>query len=192
MIRAILPARLTFLLYLLVLIGLTFVHEPTVFLCALAIMIVLSGRKVLHISRHVLRALLFFNTTVSAGYAIMASLRGQAFADTLILLNLRVFALTWLTFLVLHRVYLPSALSFSTTLIFFLTVSWSQARLYTRVYEEFRLALESRSPDAPGLRQRFRMISAAGRSLIDRSLHDAEERALAMKARMFFEAEGQS
>lgn len=191
MIRAIMPARLAFVVYLLCVVGLTLVHEPPVFAGVLVLAVVLSGRRAGHIFLHVLRALLFFNITVSVGYGIMAWMRGEAFRDTLILINLRVFTLTWLTFLLMHRVHLPSALSFSRTLLFFLTLSWSQARLYSQIFEEFRLALESRSPDAPTVRSRLRMISAAGRSLVDRALHDAEERALSMKARMFFEVEGQ-
>ncbi|EFK95482.1 hypothetical protein LDC_2508, partial [sediment metagenome] len=67
-----------------------------------------------------------------------------------------------------------------------LALAYSQAMSFQRAYGDFRLALVSRSPARPGLRDRYRASAAAAAWFIDKGLAAARETAQALRARGFF------
>ncbi|HNQ03211.1 MAG TPA: ABC transporter permease [Thiobacillaceae bacterium] len=166
----------------------TLVHEPRHLALGLLLVLILAGRQITRILLRTLRVVLLFNLTVSLGYVLLALLRHISPWDTLILINLRVLTLTCLTFLFIARVNLFQALGFSRTLTWLLVLAYSQALALKQVHEDFRLALVSRTPIRPSLRDRYRASAAAAAWLLDKGLAGAHQTALALRSRGFFDA----
>jgi cobalt/nickel transport system permease protein len=164
----------------------TLVHHAGMLGAGLAGVLLLAGREAPALLARALRTVLVFNLAVSMGYTILSLLSQESPGDTLLLINLRVLLITTLTFLFIARVNLFRALDFSRTLTFLLGLGYSQAMSFKRAYGDFRLALVSRSPTRPSLRDRHRASAAAASWLIDKSLTTARDTAQALRARGFF------
>ncbi|MCU0841804.1 MAG: ABC transporter permease [Thiobacillaceae bacterium] len=167
-------------------IAATLVHDPRALAAGLFILLLLAGRQAPALLWRAMRAVLIFNLAVSLGYLLLAGLRQMSPWDTLLLINLRVVVLTLLTFLFVARVNLFRALDFSRTLTYLLGLAYSQALSFQRAHGDFRLALVSRSPVRPRLRDRYRSSAAAAAWFIDKGLVAARETAQALRARGFF------
>jgi cobalt/nickel transport system permease protein len=174
------------LAYLATVIAATLVHDPAILAAGLALTLLLAGRQAPALLLRTLRTVLVFNLAVSLGYLLLATLRHEAPWDTLLLINLRVLAITTLTFLFIARVNLFQALGFSRTLTYLLGLAYSQAMAFRRVHDDFRLALVSRSPHRPALKDRYRASAAAAAWLLDKGLAGARETAQALRTRGFF------
>lgn len=180
-------ARWLLLAYLSAVVGATLVHHPGVLGAGLLAVLLLAGRGAPAILARTLRTVLVFNLAVSVGYIVLSLLRDESPWDTLLLINLRVLLITTLTFLFIARVNLFQALGFSRTLTFVLGLAYSQAMSFRRAYGDFRLALVSRSPARPSLRDRHRASAAAAAWFIDKALTSARETAQALRTRGFFD-----
>jgi len=99
---------------------------------------------------------------------------------------LRVALLTALAFRVLPLVSLPRALAFSATLRFVLVLATSQVLAFRRLFGDFRLALEARSPRRVGPRVALRHGAATAAWFLRRAEHDATTMTQALDARGFF------
>lgn len=179
-------AQAQLLAYLATVITATLVHEPGLLAAGLALTLLLAGRRAPALLRRTLRTVLVFNLAVSLGYLLVATFLDEAPWDTLLLINLRVLAITTLTFLFIERVNLFQALGFSRTLAYLLGLAYSQAMALRRVHDDFRLALVSRSPHRPALKDRYRASAATAAWLLDKGLAGAREAAQALRARGFF------
>jgi cobalt/nickel transport system permease protein len=179
--------RAALVLYLAAVVALTSVHDSQVLAAALGLVLILAGRQALALMRRVLVSVGPFCALVSASYAVMMAPAGRFSADYLILVNLRVAALTALTLLVVQRIKLARALGFSRGLLFVVTLATSQALTLRRVVEDYRLALKSRTLVRLGLRDRYRHSAASAARLLSKALHQSGEIALAMRARGFFD-----
>jgi cobalt/nickel transport system permease protein len=178
--------RLLLLGYAAAVIAATAVHDPWWLIGGLLVAAASAGRQAPTIGWRALRAVLLFNLVISVGY-VAGALFGQAVSiDYLILVNLRVYLLIFLTFTLAAKVDLLRALSFSRGLSFLATLALSQIITFRRLFEELRLAVESRRLRRPRLRERYLQNAAAAVHLFDRAEHDAREIALAMRARGFF------
>jgi cobalt/nickel transport system permease protein len=164
----------------------TLVHDPLWLALGLSGVLLLAGRQAPALLRRSLRVILLFNLAVSIGYALIAYLRDYSPWQTLLLINLRVLAITALTFLFIARVNLFRALDFSPTLTWLLALAYSQAMSFKRTHADFRLALTSRSLVRPRLRDRYRASAAAAAWFMDKGLAAARETAQALRARGFF------
>lgn len=178
--------RWLLLAYLLTVLGVTLVHVPLVLALVLAAVLLLAGREAGPVLRRILRLVLLFNLAVSLGYGLLAWLQDFSPWHTLLLLNLRVLLLASLSFVFITRVNLFQALGFSRNLTWLLGLAYSQALSFRRAYEEFRLALRSRSLRPPRLIDRYRASAAAASWFLDKGLATARETALALRARGFF------
>ncbi|MCP5277897.1 MAG: ABC transporter permease [Thiobacillus sp.] len=174
------------LAYLATVIAATLVHDPGILAAGLALTLLLAGRQATALLLRTLRTVLAFNLAVSLGYLMLSALRHEPPWDTLLLLNLRVLAISTLTFLFITRVNLFQALGFSRTLTYLLGLAYSQAMAFRRVHDDFRLALVSRSPHRPALKDRYRASAAAAAWLLDKGLAGARETAQALRTRGFF------
>lgn len=134
-----------------------------------------------------IRAILIFNSVVSAAYATAALVRGDFRADYLALLNSRVFVMTSMTFVLADRANLLRAISFSKPLTHLATLAISQIRILRRTQQEIRLALRSRTIGRLGLRVLYRHAGASGSYFLDRALRDSTEITMGMKSRGFFD-----
>ncbi|UHD16553.1 energy-coupling factor transporter transmembrane protein EcfT [Thiocapsa bogorovii] len=168
-------------------IAATAIHDPWWLAAGLLVVAVLAGRQAPTIGWRALRAVLFFNLVISVGYAAGA-LFGQAVSlDYLILINIRVYLLTFLTFTLASRIDILRALRFSRNLTYLVTLVLSQIITFRRLFEDLRLAAESRRLRRLRLRERYLLSAATAVHLFDRAEHDAREIALAMRSRGFFQ-----
>ncbi|MTW22282.1 ABC transporter permease [Allochromatium palmeri] len=181
--------RLLLLGYAIAVVAATSVHNPWWLAGGLLVVAALAGRQAPTIGWRALRAVLFFNLVISIGYAAGA-LFGQAVSlDYLILVNTRVYLLIFLTFSLASKIDILRALSFSRNLSYLVTLVLSQIIPFRRLFEDLRLAAESRRLRRLRLRERYLQSAAAAVHLFDRAEHDAREIALAMRSRGFFQPE---
>lgn len=180
------PAHWQLIGYGAAVVSFTLVHDPLWLALGLVGVLLLASRQVLTLLRRALRVILLFNLAVSLGYALVAHLQDFSPWQTLLRINLRVLAITLLTFLFISRVNLLRALDFSPRLTWLLALAYSQAMSLQRTHADFRLALVSRCPRRPGLKQRYRASAAAAAWFMDKALAAARETAQALRARGFF------
>lgn len=131
--------------------------------------------------------MLAFNLTVSLGYGLIATWRGEFQAGYLVLVNLRVVLLVVLGLWTASSINLARALGFSPTLAFLATLAAGQVQGFRRLAEDFRLAFRSRNPTPPGLVDRARLAASQGQHLLDRAVHAATETGQAMRSRGCFD-----
>lgn len=180
-------AQAWLLAYLAAVVGVTFVHDARALAAGLALALLLSGAQRWTLLARTLRAVLLFNLGVSLGYVLLAWWQQRLQLSVLVLLNLRVLLLVYLGFWCVARVNLLQALAFSPTLSFVATLAAGQVAAFTRVLQDFRLAFTSRTPGPARLDDRLRHASAQAAHLLDRSVAQAAESAMAMRSRGCFE-----
>ena len=179
--------RAALLGYLAAVVALTSVHDVRVMAAAQALTLAVAGGRALGLMRRLVVAVGPFCLVVSASYAVLTMPSGQFSGGYLVLVNLRVAALTSLTFLFMERVNLARALGFSRGLLYVVNLATSQALTLRLVVEDYRLALKGRTLVRLGLRDRYRHSAASAARLLAKAMHRSGEIALAMRARGFFD-----
>jgi cobalt/nickel transport system permease protein len=178
--------RAVLLAYAAAVVAITSVHSPVALAAALALALPLGGRDAPRLLRRALTAVALVAGAVSLAYVLLALLGGEWSGRYLLLLNLRVLLLTYLTLLLAARVDLLRASAFSPTLGYLLTLAYSQSLTLRRGLTDFRQALASRSIGSIPLRARYRHSAAAAAWLLDTSERRAREVSQAMRSRGFF------
>lgn len=166
----------------------TSIHDIRFLLGGLVAVLALSGRDLPVVARRAALSIVVFNSIVTVAYVGASLLRGGGSGYYVALINVRVFLLTSLTFLVARRVNLWKALAFSRTLTYVLALAATQTLTFRRLFEEFRMAFRSRSIGRPSVRDLYRHAASTGAFFLDRSLESVTEVAQAMKSRGFFRA----
>lgn len=179
--------RVGLALYLAAVLVASVVHSPPALAGGLLAALVLAGRAAPGVLRRAVLAVLAVNLLVSVGYAAWSLAHASAPWEALLRFNLRVLLLTTLTFVLMARVNLFRALAFSPSLVYVLGLAYSQALVLRRAHEDFRMALESRSPGRPRLRDRYRAAAASASWYVEKSLQTAGQSAQALRARGFFD-----
>ncbi len=182
--------RAALLVYLVAVVLVTAVHDPRWLAAGIIAAGVAAGRDWLRIARRAALAILLFNTIVTASYVILATVRGELSLRFVLLINLRVFLLTYLTFLLHRRINPFRALAFSKTLLYLTVLAHGQVVTFQRLLADARLALRSRSLSRPRLRDLYRHGAANAVCLLGKSLGAATEITQAMSSRGFFHDQG--
>ena len=177
--------RIALFAYLAAVLGISLLHDPLVLAACLIPAFLLAWRDLPRLLKRSVLALALFNIMISGSYIFVSELRHEPWAAYLLLMNLRVFLLTFLAFLLSAKVDLWQALSFSRGLSTMLILASSQAQAFRRLFAEFNLALKSRSPVRPGLRDLYRQAAAVVTLFLRRALQDMTEIGQAMEARGF-------
>jgi len=179
--------RALLLLYLGAVAAGSLVHDARVLGVALVLVPASAGARAGKLARRTLLATAPFLLAIAAGWAVVAAGDGWAAArPAFTRMGLRVALLTALAFRVLPLVSLPRALSFSATLRFVLVLATSQVLAFRRLFGDFRLALEARSPRRVGPRVALRHGAATAAWFLRRAEHDATTMTQALDARGFF------
>lgn len=173
--------------YLTAVVGITFLHQPVWLSGALGLTLSLAGKERWRLLKRTLYSVLAFNLTVSLGYFVLASWRGEMSPDYLLLINLRVLLLVYLGFWIIGRINLSKALSFSPTLSFLASLAAGQVQGFRRIATDFELAFRSRNPVLPSLADRMHHTTAQGQHLLDKAVHSSTEIGQAMRSRGCFE-----
>jgi cobalt/nickel transport system permease protein len=174
------------LIYAAAVVAVTLVHHPGALGAGLVVAVAIAGRRVLSLARRALFAVLLFNLAVTVSYVVISLLRDELSLYFVLLINLRVFLLTFLTFLTIDRINLFNALSFSTTLSYLLTLAASQMVVYRRLYDDFRMAFKSRSPRRGKQKDLYRHGASTVSFFLQKSYRESTEITDAMTSRGFF------
>jgi hypothetical protein len=177
--------RVFLLLYAAAVLLATSVHDLRLLAGLLALAFLLAGRGLPRLAGRAALALLLFNGLVTLSYAALALYRGDFSWRYVALVNLRAFLVTFLTLLAARRIDPFAAFGFSRTLLYLLTLVYSQTLTLRRLFGEFTLALKSRTIGRPPARDLYRHGAAASALLMRKSLHDAADIAQAMRSRGF-------
>jgi cobalt/nickel transport system permease protein len=178
--------RSALLIYAVVVVAVTAFHNLIFLSATLGLVVLLDGRACLRTAKKVALAVLLFNSIVTISYAVLSILQGSFSHRYVVLINLRVFLLTFLTFFLVRRINIFNALAFSRTLMYLVTLAYSHAMLYLRMFQEFRLARQSRTLERPSGADLYRHGAATGSFFLMKALADATVITEAMKSRGFF------
>lgn len=151
------------------------------------ILMLLANKTCFSLLKKTLKSVLWFNLTVSIGYMISAQVAHHPWVNYLVIFNLRVFVLTFSTFLLASSINIAQALSFSKTLSFLWTICLSQIYSYQKSFENFMLSLKSRVIKKMNERAKKEFIASVFGYFFTKALYDSEEKSLALKARGLFD-----
>lgn len=179
--------KLLALLYAFGVVFLLVNHSITLMCVTTLLLFMLAYTHFFSLLKRSIMAILMFNISISLGYIILSLFRDEPFLSFLILFNLRVFNLTFMTLLFSKSVNIPFLLSFFPTLSFLFTLSLSQIFSYKRSYENFMLSLKSRMIKKMNERNKKEFIATVFGYFFKKVLYDSEEKSLALKARGFFD-----
>ena len=178
--------HLLFGLYIVMLVVLTSVHRPLFITAALLLLCAVAAYTDLLtlLLKRTFKSIWAALAVISLSYLAMGLFKpiDPAF---LLLLNLRVFTLTMMTFLMLEHVNLFRVLSFSKKLTSLVTLSFSQIHIFRRTFVEFQLGYASRTA-RPGWRSYLKALRAILVYFVNKTLHTSQEISLGMKSRGFF------
>ncbi len=166
----------------------TFVHDPGWLAAGLAAALVLAGPSRGAILRKSLVAIALFNLTTSLGVVALGLWRGQIDSDWLVLANLRVLLMSYLTFWFAARVNVLAAVSGWPAATVLVALALGQMRACERLLRDFRLAFASRTIVKPSLADRRHHGSAQAIALLDKAQAQSTEVAQAMRSRGGFDA----
>jgi cobalt/nickel transport system permease protein len=178
--------RAALVLYLGVVLFVTSVHNQFFLAGVLALTLLVAGGRCFKIAKKAALAVLMFNSIVTVSYILVTWLEGGFSAGYVVLMNLRVFLLTYLTFLLNERINLFRAFDFSPTLMYLMSLAYSQTVLFRRLLVDFRQALKSRALERLAVADLYRHGSRVASFFVTKSMADAAVVTEAMKSRGFF------
>jgi len=178
--------KILLVLYIVLVIFLTFIHDWELLLVVSGGLFFLSGRDFFQIFKKSVVSVVLFNGVITVSYIGYALYTGKPWIEYIFLINLRVFVITYLTFLFVSKVNLFNAFSFSKTLMYLLTLSYTQILIIKRQFQEFKYALTSRIINKPSKKDSYNFISKVSYYFLTKAIQDTKEITDAMKSRGFF------
>jgi len=169
------------LFFVIILFMLLFIKKSIYYVPFIAIEWIMANKDFLKINKKVFLSILLFNSAVTVGYIIMALFKNLSPWEYLIYINLKVYTITFFVFLFFSRVNIVRFFEFSKTLSYLLTLTLSMVYSYINTFNEFRLAIKTR-----GANEDFAFLKRVSAFFFQKALSDSKERALAMRARGFF------
>jgi cobalt/nickel transport system permease protein len=154
---------------------------------AIAFLIAIDYKKALKRSKRVIISIFLFNFGVSVGYIVMGYIKHFNPWDYVLYINLKVFLMTYFVFWFFEKVNVVEFFSFSKDFSYLMTMTLSQIFSYKKTFEDFRLAFKSRVVSLRDKEKDF--IANTFKFFFKKAMKDSKERALAMRARGFFESE---
>lgn len=170
-------------IYLLSVVGVTLIHSPLWLAILLFCAWIGSGPGRLGLLRRAVLAVLLVNTVISAGYLVAGWFMGSVHWPYLLLLNLRVLLLAWLTAWMMRDVDLARALENFPVALRWLSVVRVQIGVFQRLAGDYRDAFASRSTTPPTLVARYRSVACLCLAALDKAVYNAEAVTQAMRSR---------
>lgn len=174
-------------LYLAVLPAPTFIHDGSLLVAGLLLAIIFSSSCRWRFLKRSLLTILAFNLSVSLGVVGVGFWRGAVDTDWLLVTNLRVLLMVYLTVWFISQVNLLAALAGWPLATIVVTLALGQIRSFERLLNDFRFAFESRNITRPRLIDRRREAGAQAIAMLDKAQAQSTEVALAMRSRGVFE-----
>jgi cobalt/nickel transport system permease protein len=176
--------RLIFITLFFFFLSLKNIEIISISLILLIIFTVLLGKKLSLLIKSV-KAVLFFNLGVSIGYVILAYFKNITPWHYVLYINIKVILMTYFVFWYFNRVSIVEFFSFSREFSYLLTITLSQIYSYKKTFMDFRDAFKARVVNIREKEKQF--IVNTFKFFLNKAMRDSKERALAMKARGFFE-----
>ncbi|WOE69163.1 hypothetical protein RZR97_08575 [Hydrogenimonas thermophila] len=176
--------QIILLFYISALVLFTSIHKPMLLLFALVTLFLVAGRSFFYLFKRTVKSLFISLLVVSLSYLAMGLFK-KIDPNFLILLNLRVVLLTFMTFLMLERINLFKALSFSKQLSALVAIAFSQMTIFRRTFSEFKMGYASRTVK-PTFSTWLISLKAALLYFLNKTLHTSKEITNGMKSRGFF------
>jgi len=179
--------KITFVLYLISIFTISCIHNYFLLLGLIIVLFFISIPKTLKILKKTLISIILFNSFISITYMIKSLLENnQNWLETIVLINLRVFLLTYLTFYVLNHINLFKVFSFSKDFMYLITLAYSQILTFKKSFIDFKISLQSRTIEKPTFINLYNSISFLFLSFFNKSLKNSENISQAMRSRGFF------
>jgi cobalt/nickel transport system permease protein len=175
------------LVYIGAVLGVTAVHHPAFFAVILAAASLLAGGRWGRLALKSIRAIAVFNSIVTVSYVALASARGDPWLEYILLVNMRVFVLTFMTFLASSRINVLRAVSFSKKMSYVITVALGQLVTFRRMLGDFKMAVASRTIRRPRMTDSYHRAASSAAFFFSKALNDASEITDGMKSRGFFD-----
>ncbi len=128
----------------------------------------------------------FFSSVVSTSYLMTGFWLRENRFDYFLMINLRSFDLTLLTFLFLRTINLYKALDFSKTLSALLVITMSHTISYRRLFWDFMDAFKSRKIEKPSRSTALTFLRRLSLFFFEKSISMSEEMHQALKSRGFY------
>lgn len=179
--------RVMLVVYLAAVVAATLVHDVRFLAAGLAVTLALAGRNAWRVARRALAAVAAFTLVVLAGYVALSWWRGSVAWGYFPLVITRVVWIACMSILFASRVNPLRALDFSRTLVYVMSLAYSQAQAFRRLHTDFRLAFTSRSAGRIRARDRYRHAASTASFFLRRALVETGDVTLAMTSRGFFD-----
>jgi cobalt/nickel transport system permease protein len=176
--------RLIFITLFFFFLSLKNIEIISISLILLIIFTILLDKKLSLLIKSV-KAVLFFNLGVSIGYVILAYFKNITPWHYVLYINIKVILMTYFVFWYFNRVSIVEFFSFSKEFSYLLTITLSQIYSYKKTFMDFRDAFKARVVNIREKEKQF--IVNTFKFFLNKAMRDSKERALAMKARGFFE-----
>ena len=174
---------------LFVLFFFSFLYLKNIEIIAVSIfcLMLIDYKKALKRIKRVIISVFLFNLGVSLGYVLMGYIKHFNPWQYVLYINLKVFLMTYFVFWFFERVNVVEFFAFSKDLGYLLTMTLSQIYSYKKTFEDFRMAFKARVVSIKDKEKDF--IANTFKFFFKKAFRDSKEKALAMRARGFFENE---
>ena len=170
------------LLYVGGIIVFTFFHNVYFYALLIFFLLILSGKEFIPTVKKTFFSIIIFNSVITISYVIINGFDWYYIA----LINTRVFGITFMTFLFIKKVNLFRLFSFSESLMFIITLSYTQILSFQKHLTDFRLAFKSRVILKPRFSERYNFFQRVIQFFMKSSLERSKEINMAMKSRGFY------
>ncbi len=174
--------KIKLILYLISILLLTNIHSIAFYVIFTSAIILSSPVFFFKSIRKILMSFILFNLIITISYSIYTYFVSKIDYRYILMINLRVFAITYLTFFFVKHTNLPLALSFSRTLSYLFTITYSQILNFIRTHRDLLAAHLSREI----VREKRHLNMLIERSVnlfFTKSIYNAKETSLAMRSR---------
>ena len=178
--------KLLFLMYIITMIFISSISNKVLLVSTVLFLIAISLKDALKITKKVIVSTILFTGSVSILYFIVGFFKKNINTDYLIVINLRVFALTYLTIFTFSKLNLFKVFSFSKDLGYVLILTYSQILNYKKLFKEFKMVIKSRTVKNLSFDNYLKLYGYLTLFFFDKSLKSSKEISQAMKSRGFF------
>ncbi|MCX7760384.1 MAG: hypothetical protein N2Z81_04280 [Hydrogenothermaceae bacterium] len=168
--------------YILTVFLITSIHNIGFYLIVFLFFSIFSLKDLYRLLKKSIFSILLFNSVVSISYIFINGFD----KDYLLLINLRVIVLTYITFFITSKINLFKALSFSKTLTTLLVLSYSQILTYKKLFEEFNMALTTRAVKELKFSDYLNFYGKVFEFFFDKSTKNVKDISDGMRSRGFF------
>jgi cobalt/nickel transport system permease protein len=176
------------ILFLIIFLSLLYLKNIELILLSIFTIFLIDFKNIFKRSKKVFISIFLFNLGVSLGYILMAYIKGISPWHYIIYINLKVFMLTYFVFMFFEKVNIVKFFSFSKDLSYLLTMTLSQIFSYKKTFEDFKMAFKSRVVSVKNKEKKF--ITNTLKFFFKKAFKDSKEKSLALKARGFFNDNG--